>query len=89
MQVYNVIKAINLYHNAEVVMLRNEDKSTTNFGQVLITQLNKISSLLKLKKIKLDNVKMIAIDEADFFFERPEDRAQVKDFYERHIKEDV
>jgi len=45
--------------------------------------------LLKLKKIKLDNLKMLIIDEADFFFERPEDRVQMKDFYERHIREDV
>ena len=45
--------------------------------------------MLKLKKLKLDNLKLIAIDEADFFFERPEDRAQVKDFYEKFVKEDV
>lgn len=74
MQVHNVISGINKYSDVKVVMLRQEDKQTTDFGEVLISQVSKISTLLKLKKLKTDTLKLVVIDEADYFFESPEDR---------------
>jgi len=74
MQVHNVISGINKYSDIKVVMLRQEDKQTTDFGEVLISQVSKISTLLKLKKLKTDTLKLVVIDEADYFFESPEDR---------------
>lgn len=73
MQVHNVISGINKYSDVRVVMLRQEDKQTTDFGEVLISQVSKISTLLKLKKLKTDTLKLVVIDEADYFFESPED----------------
>ena len=64
--------AVHLEH-AKIVKLTQEDKSTTEFGNILISQISKINVLLKNKKIKLENLQMVIVDEADFFFERPED----------------
>ena len=74
MQVHNVISGINKYSDVKVVMLRQEDKQTTDFGEILISQVSKISTLLKLEKLKTDTLKLVVIDEADYFFESPEDR---------------
>lgn len=70
-------------------MLRQEDKTTTDFGNILISQVSKISTLVKLKKLKTDTLKMVVVDEADYFFESPEDRESMKTFYERNVPEGV
>jgi len=59
--------------HVKIVKLTQEDKSTTEFGNILISQVSKVMSLVKLKKLKLDHLQMVIVDEADFFFERPED----------------
>jgi len=38
--------------------------------------------LIKFKKIDLTGLKVVIIDEADFFFERSEDRTNMKKLYE-------
>lgn len=80
---YNVLTEIAVHiEHAKIVKLTQEDKSTTEFGNILISQVSKVMSLVKLKKLKLDNLTMVIVDEADFFFERPEDREQMKRLYE-------
>jgi len=57
LQVFNVLTSIaaNVEH-AKIVKLTQEDKSTTEFGNILISQVSKVMSLVKLKKLKLDNL---------------------------------
>lgn len=74
MQVNDVItKIAQFIPHIKIVMLRQEDKTTTDFGNILISQVSKISTLVKLKKLKTDTLKMVVVDEADYFFESPED----------------
>ena len=59
---------------------RQEDKNPA-IGQIGICLLSKARKLVQLKKLKLDDLKIVVIDEADFFFNSENELNQTKDLY--------
>mmetsp|Transcript_17253 Transcript_17253/g.19970 ORF Transcript_17253/g.19970 Transcript_17253/m.19970 type:complete len:238 (+) Transcript_17253:493-1206(+) len=58
---------LNKYTQYSITEIKKEDK-TPHIGQVIITTPGKCDTLYKFKKLDFTNIKMIVIDEADYFF---------------------
>lgn len=72
-QIYKQIELLNKYTNYNVVQVRKEDKKV-QIGQITVMTAGKCKSLVGMKRIKFDRLKMVVIDEADHFFGNENDR---------------
>ena len=66
-QIYEQIKLLNKYTEYNLVEVKKEDKAP-KIGQITVITPAKWNSLFKFKKLNFTHMKLIVVDEADFFF---------------------
>ena len=66
-QIYDVMQSLNVHMGLDIKMIKKEDKKPS-MGQITVCVLGKAQALVKQKKMKVDNLKVVVMDEADVFF---------------------
>ena len=66
-QIYEQIKLLNKYTEYDLFEVKKEDKAP-KIGQITVITPAKWNSLFKFKKLNFTHMKLIVVDEADFFF---------------------
>ena len=66
-QIYEQIEILNKYTKYDVGEVKKEEKKP-RISQITVITPGKCDSLYKFKKIDFSNLKMVVIDEADYFF---------------------
>ena len=75
-QIYDEYARLNKHLGVEVGILRYEDNKAPT-AQLLVGIPSKVKKLMQSKKIKLDALRFIVFDEADYFFNKNDNASQV------------
>ena len=76
------MQSLNVHMGLDIKMIKKEDKKPS-MGQITVCVLGKAQALVKQKKMKVDNLKIVVMDEADVFFQSEEDFAQTEQLIQK------
>jgi uncharacterized protein YjiS (DUF1127 family) len=85
-QCYDILNSLNIFTKYNVSLIRGEDKKF-EIGQIAITLVSKARELIKLKKMSIRELKIIGLDEADYFFKTEIDTNHLTALLEQITKE--
>lgn len=81
-QIGEVIEGINKYKGVKITPLKSDDKKPV-IGQVAVSLMKNVEKLHKLKRLSFKGLKIVAVDEADFFCEKEEDQSTLTALYKK------
>lgn len=76
-QIYDQICILNKYTKYDICEIKKEEKAP-HIGQIAVVTPGKADTLYKFKKMSFNNLKMVVIDEADYFFGNESDLDKTK-----------